>query len=239
MAEPVTAEVTEAADLTALSVAAADFVAAVVTASVAEGGRCTVALSGGSTPRRLYELLAGAYRDRAPWSRVEWFFGDERCVPPDHPESNYRSARESLFVPLRIAPGLVHRIPGERLPADAAAAYDAVLHDRLTAGRFDLVLLGLGADGHTASLFPGAPALDERERWAISVDGGAELAVRERVTVTLPVLNAARVVSFLAAGTEKRSAVSRVLAGDTSLPAGRVHPAGRLVWFVDQAARGN
>ena len=237
MAEPLAAELVVAPDLEALSRLAAGRVVDVVTAAAAAQGRCTIALSGGTTPRRLYQLMAGEHRLAAPWRQAEWFWSDERCVPPDHPESNYRMARETLLEPLRIPSGMVHRIACTGDPSDAAHRYDAVLRDRLTGGRFDLMLLGIGADGHTASLFPGSPALDERDRWAVAVTGGAELAVRERVTLTYPVLDHARAVLMLAAGAEKHAAVERALRGDRAVPAGRVHPDGALVWFMDAAAR--
>ncbi len=236
MAQPLAAEVVAAPDLDALSRLVAERVAATVTAAVATQGRCTVALSGGQTPLHLYRLLAGEYRHTAPWNRVEWFWGDERCVPPVHPESNYAAAWAALLGPLRVSSGMVHRIAGEQEPAVAAAAYDLVLRDRLTGGRFDLVLLGTGTDGHTASLFPGSAALDERERWAVAVTGGADLAVRQRVTLTLPVLDRARAVFILVAGGDKRAVLRRVFEGHATDPVARVHPEGALVWFVDAEA---
>lgn len=237
MAQPLAAELVVAPDLEALSRLAARRAAEVVTAAAAAQGRCTIALSGGTTPRRLYQLMAGEHRLDAPWRQAEWFWSDERCVPADHPESNYRMAREILLGPLRIPSGMVHRIACTGDAPDAAIRYAAILGDRLTGGRFDLMLLGIGTDGHTASLFPGSPALDERDRWAVAVTGGAELAVRERVTLTYPVLDRARTVFMLAAGAEKQVAVARALRGDPAVPAGRVHPDGALVWFVDEAAR--
>lgn len=241
MAEPLAAELVVAPDLEALSRLAARRATDVVARVAAAGGRCTIALSGGTTPRRLYELLASDHRLGAPWQQSEWFWGDERCVPPDHPDSNYRMAFDVLLRPLRIPSGMVHRIVCGTTPADAAAGaagYDALLRDRLTGGRFDLVFLGVGADGHTASLFPAAASLDEQERWAIAVTGGPELAVRERVTLTYPVLNRARTVFMLAAGAAKRPVVRRMLGGERTDPAARVRPDGDLVWFVDEAARG-
>jgi 6-phosphogluconolactonase len=237
VAESVAAELVVEADLDALSAEAARRMTALVVAAMADRGRCTVALAGGKTPERLYRMIAGAHRLAAPWQQVEWFWGDERCVPPDDAESNYRMARDSLLAPLHIASDMAHRIRGEQDPDAAAAAYDALLRDRLTAGRFDLVLLGLGADGHTASLFPGSPALEEGESWAIAVDGGAALPVRRRVTLTYPVLDQAGAIFLLVSGTAKHEAVARILAGDRSLPAARLRPAGTLVWLMDRAAR--
>jgi 6-phosphogluconolactonase len=209
---------------------------------VAERGRFTLALAGGSTPRRLYELLAESDLD---WSRVELFFGDERCVPPDHADSNYRMAREALFDPARVPAQRVHRMRGELEPAAAAAAYEDELRAVLTPARgavpaIDLVLLGLGDDGHTASLFPGTAALDERERWVVA-NRVPELDAW-RLTMTYPLLNAASVVVFLVAGAAKRAAVERVLTpdvdeGSEAPPAAHVRPAsGRLIWLLDAAA---
>ena len=237
MAEPLAAELVVAPDLEALSRLAASRAAAVA-AAAAQRGRCTIALSGGTTPQRLYQLLASEHRLDAPWQQAEWFWGDERCVPPDHPDSNYRAAFAALLGPLRVPSDMIHRMACDGAPADAAARYDAVLRDRLTGGRFDLVFLGVGADGHTASLFPGSPALDEQDRWALAVTGGPELAVRERITLTYPVLDRARTVFMLAAGAAKRPVIQRMLAGERADPAARVRPDGELVWFVDQAARG-
>ena len=237
MAESLSAQLVVAPDLDALSAEVARRMTALVAGALADHGRCTVALAGGRTPERLYRMLAGEHRLGAPWQLVEWFWSDERCVPPDHAESNYRMAREALLAPLHIAPDMAHRIRGEQEPDTAAAGYDAFLRDRLTGGRFDLVLLGVGADGHTASLFPGSTALEERERWAVAVDAGP-LPVRRRVTLTYPVLDQAGTAYMLISGAAKREAVGRILAGDRSAPAARVRPAETLVWFMDEAARG-
>jgi 6-phosphogluconolactonase len=237
VAESVAPEIVVAPDLDRLSRAAAERATGIVSRTVAERGHCTVALSGGTTPLTLYALLADEYRLAAPWRQAEWFWGDERCVPPDHAESNYRAARDALLGPLRIPSGMVHRLACAGGAPAGATRYEEILHDRLTAGRFDLVLLGVGADGHTASLFPGSAALEERDRWAVAVTGGPGLAVRERVTVTYPVLNRARTVFVLAAGAAKHPVVARMLAGDRTDPAARVRPDGDLVWFMDEAAR--
>ncbi len=240
MAEPLAAELVVAPDLEALSRLAAGRATEVVARAAAGGSRCTIALSGGTTPRRLYQLLASEHRLGAPWQQAEWFWGDERCVPPDHPDSNYRMAFEVLLGPLRVPSDMVHRIscgPGPAGVESDAAAYETVMRDRLTGGRIDLVFLGVGADGHTASLFPGSSALEERERWALAVTGGPELAIRERVTLTYPVLNRARTVFMLAAGAGKHPVVQRLLAGQRTDPAARVRPEGDLVWFIDEAAR--
>ena len=237
MAESVAAELVVAADLAALSAEAARRMTALVAAAMSGRGRCAVALAGGRTPERLYRMIAREHRLAAPWQQVEWFWSDERCVPPEDAESNYRMARDALLAPLHIARDMAHRIRGEQDPDAAAAAYEALLRDRLTAGRFDLVLLGVGADGHTASLFPGSAALAEGERWAVAVDGGATLPVRRRITLTYPVLDQAGAVFMLVSGAAKHQAVERMLAGDRSAPAARIRPAGTLVWFMDRAAR--
>lgn len=226
----------------ALSRAAAELVAEVATAAVAARGRFAMALSGGRTPEMLYELLAGEYRAQMPWDATHLYFGDERCVPPTDPDSNYRMADRAL---LSRVPGLeqrTHRIEGELGAAEAAARYDALLRGAFVdaATTFDLVLLGMGPDGHTASLFPGSPALDERQRWAVPTEAPPTMKTRQRVTLTYPALDAGRIVLFLAAGADKRERLAAVLADtgrpDAPYPASRVTARERLVWLVDEAA---
>jgi 6-phosphogluconolactonase len=238
LAKSLSDELVVAEDRDGLAHAAGERIAGLVAGAVRARGRCTVALSGGSTPKALFQVLATEYRERAPWGMVEWFWSDERCVPPDHSESNYHWARVLLLAPLRVSFDMTHRIACDRGPAAAATAYDEMLRNRLTGGRFDLVLLGSGPDGHTASLFPGSPALEETTRWAVAVTGGPELAIRERVTLTYPVINRARVIMMLIAGADKRAVLGRILSGDRSLPASRVEPEGTLIRFVDRAALG-
>jgi len=211
-----------------------------------KGRELCVALSGGSTPKRTYELLAEPpFRDMVDWKRVRIFFGDERCVPPDHPDSNYRMAREAMLSKLPLAPEHVHRIEAERADLDAAAAdYQAEIARAFDVPRagppppFDVVLLGLGPDGHTASLFPGTLALQERERWVVP-NFVPELD-SYRMTVTYPLIDRAAQVIFLTAGDEKASIVAEVLEGPPDperLPSQRVHPTkGVLMWIVDTAA---
>jgi 6-phosphogluconolactonase len=225
----------------------AEEIARVAAESVSARGTFTIALTGGATPKRLYELLASpsaAYRTRVPWAHTHAFFGDERHVPPEHADSNYRMAREALLDHVEL--GSVHRMRGEEPDAEAAAlAYEAELEsffgvraDRDAPPRFDLVLLGLGEDAHVASLFPGSAALDERRRWVVAPY--AEHLGAHRITLTLPVLNAGREVLFLVSGARKAEAVAKVLApaaGISEVPAARVRPAsGKLVWLVDEAA---
>jgi 6-phosphogluconolactonase len=229
-------------DAEAVARTAAEELAGAAARAVAARGAFTLALAGGSTPRRLYALLADAgapFRARMPWDRTHVFFGDERPVPPDHPDSNYRMAREALLDHVAVAS--VHRIRAEE-PA-AADAYEAELRAffGIPRGgeppRLDAVLLGLGADGHTASLFPGTAALEEAVRWAAS-PFVARLGTR-RTTLTLPILSRARAVLFLVSGAEKAAALARVLApapGAEPLPAARVRPDEGAVWIVDEAA---
>jgi len=198
-----------------------------VAGAVAERGRALLALSGGSTPRRTYELLGAS--GKLADERVEIFFVDERCVPPTDHASNYRLVAETIG-----DAGSVRRVRGEIDPDEAAAEYEALLRELFGAGPplFDLILLGIGADGHTASLFPGEPELDERERWVVATK--RPHAWVRRVTLTIPVLNASRQAVMLATGADKAKAVAGVLSGGTG-PAARVLGA-RLL--LDEAAAG-
>jgi 6-phosphogluconolactonase len=246
MAEPVSGrKIGVALDASALMRAAAAEVARRAEEAVASRGRFLVALAGGATPRRLYALLADPrepWRARVDWSRTHVFFGDERHVHPDDPESNFGMARAALLGKVPVPPGQVHRVQAEDTDAEEAArAYEATLRDvfGLAPGerpRFDLILLGLGADGHTASLFPGNPALDEQERLVAAP--WVDRLRTHRITLTLPVLDAARAVVFLVSGEEKATRVADVLEGPgAALPAGRVRPAGgELVWLLDAPA---
>lgn len=208
----------------------------------ARPGIVRICLSGGSTPRRLYQLLSDpACITDFPWARVHWFWGDERFVPHDHPDSNYRMAREALFDRVSIPTDHIHPIPTEGLGPDAAAAeYERTLRcvygaERLHPERplFDVTLLGLGADGHTASLLPDSLVLDEAARWVAAVAHGRPEA---RITLTYPALNASHAVAFVVAGEDKRDALAAVWRGDRALPAARIRPLGTLHWFVDRPA---
>ncbi len=224
-------------------VAAERFAGSAETA-VARAGRFTVALAGGSTPKGLYSVLAKEpYRTRIPWRHTHVFWGDERCVPTEHEESNYRMATETLLRHVPVPPMQIHRMRGEDAhPDQAAADYERVLKTTfgLPAGglpRFDLILLGMGADGHTASLFPGSPALRETTRLVV-----APYVERRgyRITLTLPALNEASRIFFLVSGQDKAAVLHSVLDAATRedrLPAGLVCPRGGSVsWFVDSAA---
>jgi len=229
--------------------AAAELWVATAVDAIGASGRFAVALSGGSTPQGLYRLLATEpYAARVDWPRVQVFWGDERCVAPDDPASNYGMARETLLARVSIPAANVHRIRGEDEPAEAARAYERDLREtfatpdgppRLVPGaRFDLVLLGMGADGHTASLFPGTTALREPARWvrAVSPADGSPV----RVTLTPAVLNAAAEVVFLISGRAKAAILRRVRESPYQpdlLPAQIVAPrAGHLRWLVDADA---
>jgi len=207
-------------------------------------GDFAIVLSGGSTPRRLYELLARApYREAIPWHRTHVFWGDERFVPKNDARSNYRMAAEALLSHVPIAASNVHPVPTEgTAPADAAFAYDRTLKSYYGAKEldparplFDVTLLGLGEDGHMASLFPHSRALEERDRWVVAVtDAGPE----PRISLTYPVLESSRHVLFLVAGKAKRAILERVLRGDQDVPAARLRPTGSLLWLADEAAAG-
>jgi 6-phosphogluconolactonase len=232
-------------DLEAVSHAAADELVRCGREAVAARGRFTVALSGGSTPRRLYQLLAGPpWDDRIDWGRIEVFWGDDRCVPPDHPDSNYRMAREALLTRVPLPPAHVHRIQAERPDHDAAARdYQAEIAHTLgvdAAGEppaLDLLLQGMGPCGHTASLFPHTAALNETVRWV--VPNFVPKLNADRITFTYPMLNQGRVVLFLVCGADKADVLREVLEGPPDpqrLPSQAVRPAGRLEWFLDRAA---
>ena len=215
-------------------------------------GAFRVALSGGSTPLALYRRLAAAATDAASpeagidWGRIDWFWGDERCVPPDHPDSNFRAADEALLSRLPVPRERVHRIHAELPPEEAAARYEDELRRSFGSGtgevpRFDLVLLGLGADGHTASLFPGTAAIAEHER-LVFANWVPQLGAH-RITLTYPVLNRAASAIFLVAGADKGAILDRVRHGEPDpglLPAQGVQPDdGELIWWVDRAAAGS
>lgn len=224
------------ADADALARAAAEHFVAQAAQAIAARGRFVVALAGGATPRATYALLASdEFTAQVDWLRVHVLWSDERCVPPNHRNSNYRLAREVLLNRVPIPTANVHRTQGELPPGQAAAAYESELETTLGAnGRFDLILLGLGADGHTASLFPGTAALEERTRWVIG--NYVETLKTWRITLTLPIINAARQVTFLVSGAAKAEPLGRIQA-EEPLPAGLVQPMeGRLTWLVDQQA---
>lgn len=226
-------------DYEQLSQAAALLIAERAAQAVRDRGRFLIALAGGSTPRRTYEMLAGLPRNRQPpWLRVLVYWGDERCVPPDDPRSNYRLAGEALLDRAPIPAENVHRIPGERGGDAAAVEYEQRLRSAADGPPlFDVVLLGLGDDGHTASLFPGSPALLENRRWVLPVRKAGDPF--ERVTLTLPALNSTRLALFIVSGAEKAAMLAAATAGaftSSQLPARAIAPSGELLWLVDAAA---
>jgi 6-phosphogluconolactonase len=239
MTKTASAEVRVFEDAEALARNAAEWLCALALAS---DGRFAICCSGGSTPKRLYEVLAEpAMASRFPWSGVHWFWGDERFVPHDHPDSNYRMVCDALLSRVAVPDGNIHAIPTAGLsPEQAAAAYEKTLKDFYGADTlaptrplFDVTLLGIGEDGHTASLFPGHPALEEKDHWALAVIGAKSEA---RITLTYPALDSSRDAAFLVTGASKREAVARARSGDRTLPAARIRPVGRLHWFADRAA---
>jgi 6-phosphogluconolactonase len=203
-------------------------------------GDFRLVLSGGSTPRALYELLgARPRRDDFPWPRLQLFWGDERFVPHNDPASNFGMALTAFLLDVPIRRDHVYAIPTDGTPADAAARYEATLRqiraadgDNPTRPMFDVVLLGLGADGHTASLFPDSAALDEQEHWVVPVENQP----MPRITLTYPAIANSRHVAFLVTGQEKQKAAMGAIARDRALPAGRVTSEGEVVWFLDRAA---
>jgi 6-phosphogluconolactonase len=233
-------------DAAALSRAAADEFVRAGRAAIENSGKFTVALSGGSTPKSIFGLVAAdeaAGRSKLSWDMVQVFFGDERHVPPEHPDSNYRMANEALLSKVPIPAGNVHRVRAELDAPSAAAEYEnqvrSVFGSRAgVAPRFDLVMLGMGPDGHTASLFPGSTALKEQS--ALVCANWVEKLNSHRITFTFPLLNGAAEVLFVAGGADKAVMLRNVLRGDASgqiYPAQDVRPAsGRLLWLVDEAA---
>jgi 6-phosphogluconolactonase len=225
-----------------LTSAAAEYIITISQASIATHGRFTFALSGGTTPRKLYAMLATEpYRSQIAWQHVEIFWSDERCVPPDDPESNYRLAYDAMFSQLSLSPAQIHRMPADE--ADRNAAAEEYSHQLQRAfgealPRFDLIQLGMGPEGHTASLFPHQPALHEESRLVLPVT--VPKPPPPRLTLTPPILNAARHTLFLVTGSEKAEAAQAVLEGDyqpDKYPAQIVRPtSGEVTWMLDTAA---
>lgn len=233
-----TADITVHSDADTLARTAAELITGYLSS---KAGRLAVALSGGSTPKRLYELLASPeYAERIPWPRVHWFWGDERFVPPDDPRSNFHMFKATVLSHVPAPTTNIHPIPTVDLtPKEAADAYvtelqkfhgDSVLRE--DDPLFDVVLLGLGDDGHTASLFPGAAALEERSAWVAAVRSPQS---EPRITLTYPVLESCRHCLFLVAGPAKKKALTAVLRGE-DIPATRLEPHGQCTWLVDRSA---
>jgi 6-phosphogluconolactonase len=246
-------------NIEALSSAAAEFLCRLAGKRVEKHGFFSIALSGGKTPKVLYETLAGPpYETRMPWPNIHFFWGDERCVSSDHPESNFGMAFRALISKVPIPSQNVHRVPAEiEPPENAAEAYEKILREffepsvkkdtysNASGGgdpfpSFDLIVLGVGKDGHTASLFPGDPAVQEEKRWVAAVLAPHGSPPVPRITLTLPVINRAQCVLFMASGSEKKEVIRSIL-GDVSqttwsYPAARVNPEGRMVWLIDEEA---
>ncbi len=224
------------ADADTLAGAAARHIVDTLSKVLDSRDRASLVLTGGSTPRETYTILANEHNASLDWQRVDLFMGDERYVPHDHADSNYRMVKESLLT--GIKPGNIYPMPTEEeSPERAAEVYERTLRDYFIGARpvFDVTLLGLGDDAHVASLFPGSPFLDEAERLVLATKAPAESPVRDRITLTFPAINASRRIFFIVAGAHKREAILRTLeSGDT--PAARVHPREDLIWLVDEDA---
>jgi 6-phosphogluconolactonase len=236
MAEP---SIRISADGPTLATDVADWLTA---KAAAHAGRFAICLSGGSTPQALYEKLAAEpYKSRFPWDRSHWFFGDERFVPHTHDDSNYRMARAALLDHVPIPPAHIYPIPDHPTPAQAARDYEQILQNyygsralNMSRPLFDVTLMGLGEDGHTASLFPGNPALENTTDWVTDV---TDPSVKQpRITLTFPALACSDTMAFLVEGKKKRGPLERVLNHDRSAPAARAHAISQTIWFVDEAA---
>jgi len=243
-------------DATSLATRAAEWLIEQIAHAIERRGRAVIALSGGTTPRAVFERLATSpWRERVVWDKVHLFWGDERFVSPDDAASNVRMTHAALIDHIDIPAAHVYAIPGDNALGGsvdviferatvAATLYATTLHafyesDKLSAARpfFDVVMLGLGEDGHTASLFPGTAALDERDAWAVAVRTD-NVTAPVRITLTYPILESTHATLFLVAGEGKRTMARRVLDGDESLPAGRMKPIGGVLWLMDRAAAG-
>lgn len=235
-------------DIDSLSRAAAEAVFEISKAAVARSGRFTLALAGGNTPMHLYELLASEFRDKMPWNSTHLFWGDERFIPKTSPESNFKMANDSMISRLFLPSQNIHPISTElESPEDSANTYEEHLREFFQLEKaeqkypkFDLVLLGLGDDGHTASIFAGDSILNEKKKWVAAVNVPPKYKTKERITLTLPVINSAKNVFFIVACKGKTEIVNKILADTKSAknqyPAAMVQPKGELVWFLDSDA---
>lgn len=230
-----------APDVAGLARQAADTITSLANAAITETGRFSIALSGGSTPKTLFQLLAAEYNQKIDWKKVFIFWSDERCVPPDSDDSNYKMAKETLLDHIAVPSTNVYRIQGELPPEEGAAQYETALRNYFNnqLPKFDLIMLGMGDDGHTASLFPGTSALDERQRWVIP-NHVTTAKQTWRITFTVPVINNGTNVMFLVAGAGKAERLKQVIQGaytPNELPSQLIKPTnGNLIWAVDQAA---
>ncbi|MGH9782040.1 MAG: 6-phosphogluconolactonase [Candidatus Acidiferrales bacterium] len=230
-------------DLDGLSRAVVEDSVRVANEVVGARGKCLIALSGGRTPEKAYELWSTEFLDKMPWTKTHFFWGDERFVPASDPKSNYRMTRDSLFRHIPTPPENIHPIETNFPQAgEAARAYEKVLRKFIseTGPSFDLMFLGVGEEGHTASLFPDSPVLREEKRWVVGVKAPAEPPVR--ISLTFPILRRARVIYFSLAGAEKQEIVATLRrdagAGTEKLPVEMLRPEGEVIWFLDRAAAG-
>jgi 6-phosphogluconolactonase len=205
-------------------------------------GRIAIALSGGSTPRRLFQLMGSEFKDEFPWARMHFFWGDERFVPRDSPESNFRLAYEALLSKVPVPPGNIHPVPTEGIELDEAVrAYELELREFYGGSTlkdkflFQVQFLGLGEDGHIASLIPGEPVLNERDRWVAAVSHGRP---ETRITLTYPPIESSRHIAFLVSGTAKRDILYKVRTLSADVPATRLRPFGSVTFLADRAAAG-
>jgi 6-phosphogluconolactonase len=245
MGESVKPEVRAFDTLSDASRALAERIAETARVAVEEQGQFTMALSGGKTPELLYGLLASEYAEKMEWNSIHLFWSDDRYVPQDHPDSNFRMAHHAWISKVPIPPENVHRIQTEEeTPEKAAESYERTLAEFFRASEevpdttFDVMLLGIGTDGHTASLFPGSPVLAEKRRWVVSVDAPPPVFPKKRITLTLSLINSAREVIFLAFGEEKRNVIRTILEEPEktvkTYPAAMVKARERLLWYVDK-----
>jgi len=249
MGESLKPEIRVFTDLENASHSLAEMIVEEACNAVEKRGRFGLAFSGGKTPRVLYNLLASEYSSRIDWAAVHLFWGDERWVPKDHPDSNFAMAYDTLVSKIPIPPQNIHRIPVEmETPEKAADSYEKTLRaffkerEEEISHTFDVTLLGVGKEGHTASLFPGNSVLEEESRWVAAVDAPSFFPPKNRITLTLPVINRSFAVFFLVSGAEKRKVVSLILEDPErareSYPAAMVHPKERLVWYLSEDAYG-
>lgn len=244
---PVKPEICVYPDPEKVSEAVAERIVRIAHHAVSKKGRFTLALTGGRTPQLLFNRFASHYSDKMPWASIHVFWGDERCVPKEHDDSNYNLAHQTFLSKVAIPPQNIHRIQTEKTsPEDAAQSYEKILQEFFVATEnepgitFDLTLLGVGKDGHTASLFPSAPALEEELRWAVAVDAPASVSPPKRITLTYPVINRSERIFFLVTGTEKiqvvRSIFQNLESAKRIYPVARISALKKMIWFLDKNA---
>lgn len=245
MGESVNPEVHSFKTLRDASLALAERIVETARVAIEEHGQYTMALSGGKTPELLYSLLASKFSERMGWNSIHLFWGDERFVPQDHPDSNFRMAYHAWISKVPIPRQNIHRIPTEtKTPEEAARSYEKTLKeffnppDNKSIPAFDAILLGVGTDGHTASLFPGSRVLGEKSRWVVAVEAPPSVFPKKRITLTLPLINSSREVFFFAFGNEKKNVLSEIFEepekAKKAYPAAMVKARERLLWYVEK-----